>query len=153
MNRTNVLKLQLALDAEDRVVGRDPHELVRGRVGPDAIEELPDLPLPAAKVLAQDRLLLGIRDLNGPERLASPPEQKVPPAGYAKVANPLCVPARRNKVAIPAKPSRFTGVRLSSPVLRPGTSSTRDPATLIPSRVSPATTRLKTLRVNQSGLR
>jgi hypothetical protein len=47
--------------------------------------------------------------------------------------------------------SRFTGVRRGSPLLRPRTSKTREPHTLIPTRVKPAISRLKTFRVNQPG--
>jgi hypothetical protein len=44
-------------------------------------------------------------------------------------------------------------VRRGSPVLRPGTSSTRLPSTLTPMRVSPATDLLNTFRVNHPGSR
>ena len=145
--------VRLALDAEDRMVGRDPHEFTGGRVGADASEELADLPLPATEVLAQDRLLLGVRNLDRPERLASAPEQQIPAPSYAEIANPLRVPARRDEVAIPVKSEQIDGRPPGLSSLRPGTSSTREPATLIPRRVNPATMRLKTLRVNQSGLR
>jgi hypothetical protein len=45
----------------------------------------------------------------------------------------------------------LTGACRHSPLLRPCTSSTRDPAMLIPSRVNPETMRLKTFFVNQPG--
>src|SRR5438045_2327915 len=56
-------------DLEHRVVGHDGEELVVGRVGADAAEELPDLPLPTAQVLAQDRHGIRAGDLGGGEGL------------------------------------------------------------------------------------
>ena len=50
-----------------------------------------------------------------------------------------------------ARTARFTGVARHSPLFRPRTRSSRDPATLMPSRVNAATAPLKTLRVNQPG--
>lgn len=55
---------RFALDAEHRMVGRDPRKLVGGRVVPDTAEELSDFPLPSAQVFAEDRLLLGVGDLD-----------------------------------------------------------------------------------------
>jgi hypothetical protein len=46
------------------MVGRDPRKLVGGRVVPDTAEELSDFPLPSAQVFAEDRLLLGVGDLD-----------------------------------------------------------------------------------------
>ena len=46
---------------------------------------------------------------------------------------------------------RFTGTVRHSPLDRPRTLSSRDPATLIPNRVRPATPPLKRCRVNHPG--
>ena len=62
--------------------GAIPASSSAGESGPTPLK-LPDFPLPAAKVLAQDRLFLGVRDLSRPELLPSPPEQQVPPAAHA----------------------------------------------------------------------
>ena len=51
----------------------------------------------------------------------------------------------------PSNVSRFTGVRRGAPDVRPRTSSTRAPHTPMPSRVSPATSRLNTFLVTQPG--
>src|ERR1022692_2500155 len=63
-----------------------------------------------------------------------------------------CVsPRGATRQCSPAKVSRLTGVALHSPLLRPRTRSSRDPHTLMPARVSAATARLKTVRVNHPG--
>ena len=54
-------------------------------------------------------------------------------------------------IFFPSKLSRFTGTRRGKPLVRPRTSRTREPQTLIPSRVRAATVGLKMVRVNQSG--
>ena len=60
-------------------------------------------------------------------------------------------PRAATRYRVPSTVNRLTGVRRGSPLLRPRTSSTRDPATLTPARVSSATAGLKMCRVNQPG--
>src|SRR5215218_5335419 len=88
-------------DPEDRVVGRDPAELVVRRVGSHPVEELPDLPLPAPQVLAQERRLLVVGQLGGRELLGPAPHQEAALALRPQVAHPLGVPTRRDQVALP----------------------------------------------------
>ena len=52
---------------------------------------------------------------------------------------------------VPSRLSRLTGVWWRSPLMRPRCSSTREPQTLTPRRVSPAIDVLKTWAVNQPG--
>jgi hypothetical protein len=78
---------------------RDPLKLLGRRVWPYSVKELSDLPLPAAQVRAQNRLLLVIRNLDSCEVLAATAEQQIPFACDAQVTHPLSVAARRNQVA------------------------------------------------------
>src|SRR4051794_29923828 len=61
------------------------------------------------------------------------------------------LPRGATRYRCPSKASRLTGVLRHSPLFRPFTSSTREPAMLIPVRVAPATSLLKTFLVNQPG--
>src|SRR5579864_4203315 len=91
------------------MVGRDPREVGGGGGVTDPAEELPDLPLPPAKVLAQERLLLVVRDFDCPERFAPPPEQQLALTGCTKVTHPVRVPARRDQVAMPVDREEVDG--------------------------------------------
>src|SRR5262245_24524900 len=61
----------LVLDPEDRVLGSDPGQLLVGGLGPDAAEELVDLPLPLLQVCAQKGGALLVRQLGRRELLGT----------------------------------------------------------------------------------
>jgi len=63
------------------VVGRDPPQLLLGRVGRNAAEELADLHLPALEVGTQDRDLVRIADFDTLERFNSFAEQELTASG------------------------------------------------------------------------
>jgi hypothetical protein len=111
------------------MVRRDAPELVVVGVGSHAAEEGAHLPLPAPEVLAQDRDLVVVGQLDGGEGLRPPAEQQPALALGAEIPDPLRIPAGRDE----------------------RTSRMRDPATLSPSRVRTATARLNTWVVNQPG--
>ena len=79
------------------MVGRYALQLRARTVGPDAREELPDLPLPAAEVRPEDLLLIGIGDLRGLKVLATPAEQEFAFTYSAEVPDPLRVAARATR--------------------------------------------------------
>jgi hypothetical protein len=81
----------------------DPPQLFGRRIRTDAAEELTDLPLPAFEVRAEDRLLVGVRNLRGGEMFLAAAEEKVTLACDSKVANPLRVAARRNEIPRPVE--------------------------------------------------
>ena len=85
------------------------------------------------------------------EAFASPTEEEFALTGHAEVPHPLRMTSGRNEVPASVEGKKVDRVRRGSPVLRPRTSRMREPQTLIPRRVSAATRRLKTLRVNQFG--
>lgn len=58
-------------DSEHRMVGRDPLKFLGSRVWPYPVEELSDLPLPAAQVRTQDRLLLRVRHFDSSKVFAA----------------------------------------------------------------------------------
>ena len=64
-------------DLEDRVLRSGCEQFVVGGVGADTVEELADLPLPAAEVGAQDLGLVGVVDLDERHVFAAPAEAKV----------------------------------------------------------------------------
>src|SRR5262249_17912692 len=72
-------------------------------VGPDAAEELTDLPLPPLQVPTENGLLLVVGDLGGGEPFAMPAEEKLPLTGDAEVPYPLRVAARRDEVPRPVE--------------------------------------------------
>ena len=125
------------VDAEHRVPAGDGAQLLVGGVGADAVEEHADLHLPAPQVGAQDVGLVGVGDLGGAERLdpAADPQLAASrrPAGCGPTG---CRPGARRGSAAPSWSSRLTGVVRHSPLVRPRTRSSREPHTLMPSRVS-----------------
>src|SRR5262249_18622492 len=87
-------------DPEDRVAGGDLQQLLLGRVGTDAVEEHPDLELPAPHVRAQQLRLLLVGQLGGGERLHAPTDPQLAAARRAHVTHPLRVAARRDQVPL-----------------------------------------------------
>src|SRR6266508_4252215 len=139
------------LDAEDRVIRGDPAELFArgGRI--NAAEELADFPLPPPEVGAKDRLLVGVRDLRRNEALAFSAEQELPFTGDAQVAHPLGMTAWGDEVSgaferqhVDRQTARLAALATTH-LEHAGTPDT-DPETR-----QRATSRLKTLRVNQLG--
>ena len=135
------------------MVRRNPAQFFACGSCVDSTKEHTALPLPSLEVGAQNRLLVGVRDFRGDEVLTVRSEQEVSITRNAQITHPLRVTARATRYLVPSSVSRFTGVRRGSPVFRPLTSRMREPHTLIPRRVSPAISRLMTLRVNQPGAR
>ena len=74
-------------------LGRTGEQHLVGAVGVDAVEELPDLELPATEVGAQHVDLVGVGQLVGHVVGPAPAQQQVEPALVgADVAHPLAVP-------------------------------------------------------------
>ncbi len=133
--------------------GAASRPLFVGGVGGDAVEEHADLELPLAQVGPQHRHGVGRGRSRWPGRSGGAARGSGP---CARRRGARCVPTGSR----PGAPrgtgfrpgcKRLTGVWWSSPLVRPRCSSTRDPRTLTPMRVRPATTLLKTCLVNQSG--
>jgi hypothetical protein len=61
-------------DAEHRVVGSDAEQLRVGCIGPDAFDEHFDFEGPLLQVGAEQRRLVGVPKLLGPEGLVAPSE-------------------------------------------------------------------------------
>src|SRR5215218_729293 len=88
------------LDLEDRVLGRDAADLLRGRVRADALEERSHLPLPSPQVGAQDRWLVLVPQLGRRERLAATPHQESARSARPEVSGPLRVAAGGDEMAL-----------------------------------------------------
>ena len=135
-----------------QVLGGDGCQLGVGRVGSGVVEEDADLGLPALEVRPQDLRDVDVVDREFPSDVAFPPlagHKGEAAAVGADIADPLaCAREARLDSRGPSMVSRFTGVRRGWSLWPPFASSTREPSTLTPIRVSPATVRLKTLRVN-----
>ena len=76
-------------DPEHRVFGGDAPQLVVGRVGRDAVEESPDLELPAPEIGPQHRDLVVVAELVGAEGLDPSAHHELAFAGDPEVAHPL----------------------------------------------------------------
>jgi hypothetical protein len=97
------------------------------------------------------RDLVVVGQFDRSEALCAPTEEQAALALGAEFSDPLRMPAWGDEVARALESQQIDRVRRGSPVLRPRTSRTRDPATLSPIRVSTATARLNTCVVNQPG--
>jgi hypothetical protein len=86
--------------------------------GPDAREELSDLPFPPAEVRADDLLLASVGDVGGVKVLATPVEQEVAFACSAEVPNPLRVAAGSDEVSGTGRPARSRPLRLATSLRR-----------------------------------
>src|SRR4029077_15530897 len=86
------------LHPEHRVVGRDAPQLLVRRIGADAPEEHADLELPPPEVVAEDRHLFGVGDLDRLEGLHAAAHDQLPSARDADVPHPLRLAARRDEV-------------------------------------------------------
>src|SRR6266545_4382061 len=87
-------------DFERGVLARDGTDLLVAGVGPDALEERPDLDLPPLQVRPQHRNLLLVGELPPAERLRPLADAQFPGAGRPQVAHPLALAARRYEVAV-----------------------------------------------------
>ena len=125
-----------AFDHEDGVLGRDGAELLVGRVGADAVEELADFPLPAAQVGAEHVELLVVGQLASRVNISvCRPEPQLAAAGDAEVAHPLRDASGRDEVRCAVDVEQVHRRVRHSPLLRPRTRSSREPQTLRPARV------------------
>src|SRR5689334_2410083 len=97
--------------AEHRKPRRDATEILQGGILRDAFEESTDLEPPLLDVEAQDRRLLRIGQLDGADRLPTPPEPELAPAGGAHVAHPLGLAARRHEILPPLVDQQIDGNR------------------------------------------
>lgn len=133
------------------MVGRDALELGAVGVGADTAEELAGLPFPAEEILAEDRLLAVVRNFGGAEVFAVPAEEKVSLTCGTKIADPLRVTPWGDEISLAVKFEEVHGRAPCSPGLAAPNLENARAQKLRPARVSTATSRLKTLRVNQSG--
>src|SRR4051794_13760141 len=99
------------LDLEDRVVAGDGEELLVGRVRAGAAEELADLPLPSAQVLAQDGHGVVTGDLCGREGLCLLAEAQLAGPGDAQVLHPRRDAAGRHQVLVAVELEQVDGRR------------------------------------------
>lgn len=82
------------------MLGRGASQLLSRGIWPNAVEEHTDLKPPALQVGTQDGWLLVIRKLDSGEMLAARTNQQAALPAGSQVAHPLCVPARRDEVAL-----------------------------------------------------
>ena len=141
------------VDPEHGMVGRDARELLGVGAGANPVEEPADLEPPPPHVLAENRLFLGVGQLNGAKPLPPPPRYQLAGPGSPKVPDPVGLAARGNEVSVPAEGKHRDRTRRTSPLRRPRTSSTCSPETPIPTRASPRITGSKTRRSTHPGRR
>src|SRR5580692_5171 len=113
-------------DQEYGVAGGDLEQLLRGRVRADAVEEHPDLELPAPQVRAEQFRLLLVGQLGGGECLDAPTDAQLAAARHPQVAHPLGLTARRDEV--PPALERERVHRVAAPLAALAAAHRQDPA-------------------------
>ena len=79
--------------------GRDPVEVLVGRVRPHALDERAHLPRPLLQIGAEDRELLFVGYLRGGELLGPAALAQAPLPAHANVPHPLGLATRRDEIA------------------------------------------------------
>ena len=85
------------------MVGRDARELPGLGAGAHPVEEPADLEPPPPHVLAENRLFLGVGQLDGAKPFPSPPRYQLAGPGSPKIPGPVGLAARSNEVSVPAE--------------------------------------------------